>query len=221
MKKICLLLILGCLFALSACASSRNTIEFTYSMGSEILFDTTEELVRVVDYVFVGVIDSISFSVVNSVTGRAPTANCNPSHLRLITIYDVNVLVAYKGAERDAIRLLLPGGIRGYREMEQLAAMQEAGLRSHDGVYRISIFPRISPLEVGVAYLFSVIDLSVDIYGYSNFVGIHNSVQSLINLNNPFEVVDDYSGTSAQAIINEFGDSAFNKLLGVLATRDP
>jgi len=213
MKKISILLCLTLMLALMACSSPQDPpeVEFTYIHGEDYYFSTVEDLVTRVDHVFVGTVTDMSFNVISTETGRAPTPECNPERLSLGRTYYVTVLTAYKGAERDVMRVTVDGGIKGYREEEQLALIQEAGAHYWDGVYRIPIEVGLYPLEMGETYLFAVLDLRIELDGYSDFVGIVNATQSLLELNDPFEIVHDNSGLSAEAIISEFGEEAFEE----------
>lgn len=217
MKKLFILLIPLLMAALVACSpgqivsseSVTHRIEFAYIVGDEYMVSDTTALVDISNHVFVGEVESISFAIINDDTGKAPTAECNPSHLILITIYDVRVITAYKGADQATMRVITQGGIKGYREQEQLSVTMEAGARSLDGAYRVLIAPEISSLYVGESYLFAVQDLIVELDGYSNFVGVINSLQSLLNLDNPYYMVDDFSSISVESLISDFGTTAF------------
>jgi hypothetical protein len=226
MKKMLMMLCIGVVFvfiaALAACSSEPDVlyfepvapeIKFVYRHGQESIFTDATELVELADHVFIGEVERISFAVINDETGKAPTIECHPRFLTLITIYDVNVLTSYKGAQQSTMRIVTGGGIKGYRESEQLAIIMEAGAVSNDGEYRILIDLDIPPLEVGRAYLFSVCDLIVELDGYSNFVGVITSLHSFLDLNDPFKTMVYYSNITVESLISEFGESAFEEFL--------
>jgi len=73
-----------------------------------------------------------------------------------------------------------------------LLLLMEEGIVSRDGESRTFIYRALFPLEKGEAYLFVVMDLIVELDGYRNFVGVLNSRQSLLDLDSPFEAVDDF-----------------------------
>jgi len=191
--------------------SITSGIEWIYRTGDEVMYSDAAALTEIADHVFTGVVDNISFAIINDETGVSPTEECNPNHLILITIYDVIVLTNYKGAEQHIMRVVTQGGIKGYREEEQLSLLMEGGIVSRDGESRIFIYRALFPLEKGEAYLFVVMDLIVELDGYRNFVGILNSRQSLLDLDNPFEAVDDFSNITVRSVISEFGDVAFEE----------
>ena len=216
MKKLLVLLISLLVAILAACTPSQpvwyselanHEIKFSYIHAQTSLYGS-ESLVNRANHVFVGKVNNISFVVINNETGKAPTEECNPNRLTLATIYDVTVVTAYKGAEQSTMRVLIQGGIKGYREREQLFVTMEAGAVSPDGSYRILISD-FSPLAVGEFYLFAMLDLDVELDGYSNFVGIVNTKQSVFDLYNPFELVDTWSDISVESVISEFGPTAF------------
>ncbi|MCL2547268.1 MAG: hypothetical protein FWE06_08800 [Oscillospiraceae bacterium] len=219
MKKL-IVSLFAMLFFVVACSSPTpnvelddtiTPVEYVYIHSDAPIFTETEELVNVADHVFVGEVMSISFAVINSETGRAPTPDCEKGLLRLGTTYDVRVITAYKGAGREVMRIRVSGGIKGYREQEQLALIREAGAHNWDGVYYIPIEHNIAPLEVSGTYLFTVVDLVVELEGYSNFVGLLNTEQSLLDLDDPFETTDAFTDVSVKAIISEFGEGAFEE----------
>ena len=188
-------------------------IEFSYVRADEFVLNDAVALVEYADHVFIGMVNSISFAMINDVTGAAPTENCNPNHIILVTIYDVNVLAAYKGAQQETIRVMKPGGIRGYREREQLLLTIEAGNVSRYGTYHMLIYPDIPALAVGIPYLFIVQNLLADLDGYNHFVGIINSQQSFLEIADPFKSIDTFSNITVEAIISEFGETAFEVFL--------
>ena len=218
MKKITILLIFALTTALVAC-SNEPDIEFSYVVGSEVMFENATALAERADRVFIGEVERISFDVVNIVTGRAPTAMCDPIHITLVTIYDVIVYASYKGVNQDVIRVIRGGGIKGYREHEQLSIKMEAGLRSLDGIYRIRIYPEITPLDVGRAYLFAVLDLVIELDGYNNFVGMINSLQSFIELSDPLITIDNFSNISVASLVSEFGETALAEFEELMRSR--
>ena len=212
LAKTRLIVLLAALLMLTSCNSGQSTaprIEYEYQARDEIAFSDAAELVEAADHVFTGVVDNISFAVINDETGKAPTQECNPSHLTLVTINDVIVLENYKGAERRVMRVMTQGGIKGYREDEQLFLLIGAGVVSPDGKHRILVDHEVSPLEEGDVYLFVVLNLIVEFEGYRNFVGVINSRQALLDLDNPFEEIDNFSSITVESIISEFGESAF------------
>jgi len=218
MKKLTVLLIPLLVAILAACTPEQfalyselanHEIKFSYIVGDEFVLGDVVALVDHADHVFVGTVNSISFVVINNETGKAPTEACNPNRLTLATIYDVTVITAYKGAQQSNMRVAIQGGIKGYREREQLFVIIEAGATSLDGSFRIPIFDSAYPLEAGETYLFAVRDLIVELEGYSNFVGAINSIQSLIDIDDPFELVDTWSDISVESVISEFGPTAF------------
>lgn len=190
-----------------------HEVEFVYFTADELMFGSVASLVENSDHVFLGKVESISFAVINNVTGRTPTEDCNPNFLTLITIYDVSVVLSYTGAQRTPMRVITPGGVRGYREREQLSTIMDAGAISFDGMYRIPVHLYATSLEPGEAYLFAVLDLDIEIDGYSNFVGMVNSRQSFFDLDDPFELIDDFSGITVETIISEFGETAFEEFV--------
>ena len=218
MKKLSVLLISLLVAMLAACTPEQlalyndlanHEIQFGYVMLDEFMLGDVAELVDFADHVFTGKVESISFAVINDVTGKAPAEECNPRYLRLITIYDVAVINAYNGADRSTMRFLVQGGIKGYREHEQLFVTMEAGVALFAGSYRIMTLHELSALEAGETYLFVALDLEVELDGYSNFIGIVNTKQSVYDLYNPFELVDTWSDISVESIISEFGPTAF------------
>jgi hypothetical protein len=226
MKKMLMMLCLGVVFVfvatLAACSVESDVlysepltpeIKFSYRHGQELIFNDATELVELADHVFIGEVERISFAVMNEETGKAPTEECHPIFLTLITIYDVNVLTSYKGVQQSTMRIATGGGIKGYRESEQLAIIMEAGAVSNDGEYRILINLDIAPLEVGRAYLFTVQDLIVELDGYSNFVGVISSLHSFLDLSNPFETMVYFSNITVESLISEFGEAAFEEFL--------
>lgn len=224
MKKLSILVVFVFIAALAACSAEPDVlysepvipeIKFSYRHGQELIFIDAAELVERAGHVFIGEVERIYFAVINDVTGRAPTKECNPRFLTLVTIYDVNVLTSYKGAQQSIMRVMTSGGIKGYRESEQLAIIMEAGAVSNDGEYRILINLDITPLEVGRAYLFTLRDLIVELDGYSNFVGLVSSYHSFLDLNDPFETVVYFSNISVESIISEFGETAFEEFLQI------
>jgi hypothetical protein len=215
-------IVLVAVLSLTACTDNDFvdtdgiSLEFVYTMADEMLFGDVTALVEHVDHVFVGEVESISFAVINDVTGRIPTENCNPDFLTLITIYDVTVLFSYMGAQQTAMRVVVPGGVRGYREDEQLSAVLEAGALafSVDGIYRVPVHIYASFLEIGGVYLFAVLDLDIEMDGYSNFVGRVNSLQSFFDLNDPFDKsMDNFSNITIESLIGEFGEVAFEEFM--------
>ena len=211
MKKLTIFLIIAFMVILTACSNESNesypesesysenepysesepypefSIEFVYTMGDEILFQTAEELLAHVDHVFVGRVERVSFTILNDETGRAPTEECNPHHLALVTIYDVAVLTAHRGAQQSTMRVATLGGTMGYRESEQLSLLVEAGLIAVDGVYHVPINIYASDLRAGEVFMFAVPDIDVELDGYSAFVGRVNSRQSFIDLDDPLK----------------------------------
>ena len=218
MKKLSVLLISLFVAMLAACTPEQlalyndlanHEIKFGYIMLDEFMLGDVAQLINHANHVFTGKVESISFAVINNETGKAPTEECNPSRLTLVTIYDVAVTTAYKGAEQSIMRFLVQGGIKGYREYEQLFVTMEAGVALFAGSYRIMTLPELSALEKGETYLFAALDLIVELDGYSNFVGIVNTKQSVFDLYDPFELVDTWSDISVESIISEFGPTAF------------
>ena len=194
-------------------SSVIQEIMFAYVASDEFMLGDVASLAEFADHVFIGEVERISFAVINDETGKIPTDECNPNHLTLVTIYDVAVLSSYKGAQQRTIRVITPGGVRGYRETEQLATVAEARMTSIDGVYRIPIHSYASHLEVGRVYIFSVIDLIIELDGYSNFVGQINSRQSFLELDNPRNLIDNYTDISVESLIREFGETAFDEFM--------
>jgi len=212
MKKLPVILCFAliAMLLLSACVSVSGT-KYIYRTGDEVTYDNVSELIEIADHVFTGVVENISFAIINDETGKPPTEACNPNHVILITIYDVVVMSNYKGAEQHIMRVATQGGIRGYREEEQLYLLMHEGIVSLDGEYRILIDRGLSPLEKDESYLFVVIDLIIELDGNRSFVGILNSYQSLLDLDNPFEEVDSFSNITVRSIISEFGITAFEE----------
>jgi hypothetical protein len=191
----------------SGCESSNypeiQEVEFVYIAADELLFGDVVALVESADHVFIGEVKNISFAVINDVTGRTPTENCNPDFLTLITIHDVSVLFSYMGVQQTTTRIITQGGIRGYREDEQFSLVMNMGAGAIP-IHSSSVF-----LELGGVYLFVVLDLDIEIEGCSNFVGRVNSLQSFFDLGDPLKSVDNFSDITVKTIINEFGANAF------------
>jgi hypothetical protein len=212
MKKIILFIITLCLLLVSIVGCNygnglyeRQEVKFEYVMTDEMLFGNVIQLVESADHVFVGEVENISFAVINDVTGRTPTENCNPDFLTLVTIYDVSVLFSYMGAQQTITRIITPGGVRGYREYEQFSLIMDMGVGAIP-IHSSSVY-----LELGGVYLFVVLDLDIEIDGYNNFVGRVNSLQSFFDLGDPLKSVDNFSDITVKNIINEFGTNAFEE----------
>jgi hypothetical protein len=211
---------------------SDDTGEIKYGVitGDWFLFPELHELIERTDVAVIGKVTGVSFDIVDKRTGHSPTENKKEEYIahfgddvvpwalwELITIYDVDIISTYKSSYAETIQIRIPGGIKDYREEEQLAIS-----RKHDINFVIYHKDYADKFEVGETYLFALTRLP------SGHYTPLNPTQGIYCINNPFEKqtscgvkygsgyyyksTNEYGSPliSAYDIISSFGDEAWD-----------
>ncbi|MCL2816891.1 MAG: hypothetical protein FWD39_00700 [Clostridiales bacterium] len=163
--------------------NNGNNEEIKYAEMSAdwpIYSDARELLKEWGNLVFIGKVTGISFAVLDITTGLAPTEATEDRNRRLYTLYEVEIIVSYKGDASDVTYFKVIGGLRDYRADEQLRIMKEGNARWWE--YGIPIFGCDQELkcEIGKTYLFVMLKSET-----GNTPKILNPWQSLYDLNDP------------------------------------
>lgn len=139
-------------------ASSTTTIDdqstkYLYISWDVDPIDTVEQLVEESEFIFLGTIESISFSILDHKTGKViePDSNQPIDIENLYTIYEISIKTNLKGEETDTVYLALDGGIKNYREDEQRALLAAYGLPDTIVLHNTS-----TQCIIGEEYLFTL-----------------------------------------------------------------
>lgn len=129
-------------------------------------YSTVAELVDKADGIFEGKVVGIHFEVINYQSGKI-AQSADEENLALHTVYEIETSNILKGEAGERKYIKVMGGIPGYEEDAQKAALEKLGLWE-DGM-QIPIMAESEPLEVGAAYLFVTSNSAGD---YLNVVNI-------------------------------------------------
>ncbi len=92
-------------------------------------YQSPEEIAEAADYIFTGRVLSVSFAIFDMETGLEDADPQSQSTRRYLhTVYTVAVTRSHKGESPFLVRIRVLGGLPGYREQEQYALLQTAGL---------------------------------------------------------------------------------------------
>ncbi len=120
-------------------------------------YQTPQALADAATDIVEGKVVGIFFDVLDLSTGKS-VSQVTPgpdASLELYTVYQVQVTHRYKGAQEETLYICHIGGLEGYEEAQQKAALQQAHLGDAD----LGFLNHISPLQVGAGYLFYASDL--------------------------------------------------------------
>lgn len=201
MKKILLCILSLVILAMTFCGCSQhesndhNDFDMSKNTNSPVLdgatqynpkithlhadwpsYDSIATLVDVADNVFEGKITNIDFDIVDIYTGESAKPEDDVSRLQLYTIYEVDIIDVYKGANADKAYIMVMGGMAGYKENEQCKAMDKFGIFNED--IGISVLDNVDSLKIGDSYLF-LTNLNT-----SKYHTIVNNTQFAYNINN-------------------------------------
>lgn len=169
-RLFCCLMVLLMVMSLVGCHHSGSSVD---TGNKSVIYEadwphysTVAELVNKGDGVFEGEIVGIHFEVINYQTGKI-AQSADEDNLALHTVYEIETSNILKGeaGERKFIKVM--GGIVGYQEDAQKAALEKLGLWE-DGM-QIPVMVESEPLEVGVKYLFVTSNSAGDYLNVVNF----------------------------------------------------
>ena len=200
MKKILCLLLMLIIFSLSACKHGDVTKEVQYSYMEALYrpFKNVQELVESADIVYIGKVTGISFQMLDLTTALPPTKDTEDRHIKLHTIYDIDVEIAYKGYESKQSKIRMLGGIMNYCIEEQLEILKEY---SQEGIL---VMEEEVNLEIGEIYLVTLCDFGTGIIPTNMFPD-----QSIYNLHDPFE--KHTKNITAKDVISTFGQDKWDE----------
>ncbi|MCL2508204.1 MAG: hypothetical protein FWF05_03405 [Oscillospiraceae bacterium] len=190
----------------------NSTTEVLYGNISSMWYPhkNAEELVESADAVIIGKVSGISFQILDATTGMPPDEKTEERHRRLWTIYDINILTAYKGSESSSLKIKTDGGLKDYRVEEQLELIKD--LTPPNNI--IAVSGETSMIKMGETYLFTLSQSR-----NWEFFNVMTPSQSIHNLKNPFgkgEAVasqENQRGSStitAKDVISVFGQDKWD-----------
>jgi len=115
-------------------------------------YSTVDSLVLASSNVFEGKITDIRFDVIDLKTGEFASKDTKASSMFLYTIYEVEVSNSYKGICTSKVYIKIIGGMKGYKEADQLTKMKEFGIYNEKN--GIMVLSNIESLDIGKSYMF-------------------------------------------------------------------
>ena len=190
-------------------SSENEKISYLTMSADWPWYSSSVELIEKADFVFIGKITDISFTVLDSRDG-SPVTNSTPKHNRnLYTLYHVDVIDSYKGVSTKALTFKVMGGLLNYNESTQMQLMKDNNANFADK--GIPIYEGYIGYDIGVSYLFV---LCASASNYPNLLNIEQSVYPLSGLSaediTETSKVDDIS---PMTIIKLFGDDKMSSFI--------
>jgi len=150
---------------------------------------------------YIGRVTGISFTLIDIHTGYAPTEKSDESDIFIHTIYEIEVLISYKGNNKIHEKIEIQGGIPGEYVTEQLEVLRDAP----ESRRRISQF--WSPLNLGEIYLFNLWQYKEEFTPTPL-----TPMQGIYTLQNPFESEEAKNNNiSAKDMISAFGQDKWEE----------
>lgn len=179
----------------SAQESNNSSEEIHYNLISADwpVYKDVKELTNAGNIIVLGKITDISFEILDRTTAKPPTSDSETENCYLNTIYNVEVITAYKGNSAGTIKVRMLGGLEGVYVKEQIAVL---GDKANKGIPIMDGSPN---LEIGQTYLFVL-------YQYSDTMPtLVNVQQGVYGIDDPL-AKDDHSYVSLKEIISSFGE---------------
>jgi hypothetical protein len=186
------------LFALSSCAvndvssedppESESAESYTAISGDWDVYTSAASLTNAASLVFTGRVTGISFQMLDMLTAQPPTDETRKELNRLNTVFDIDVIMAYKGDISGSTLFRIDSGMKGYREGEQMALTQSR---------TVSFWSEMPEIQIGETYLFVLYQqeghipypINIDQFSY--------------HLGDPFAA--DSFRVSAKSVVSHFG----------------
>lgn len=160
--------------AVSGESADAGSVAFVYPQTHWILNPDVQDLVDEADLVFTGQISDISFKMLDTMTGLPPTEETDEINCFMVTMYDVDIITAYKGNPTKSMQVKIWSGIKGYREEEQKEIAKDRGIKY------IQILAELPKMRIGKTFLFAVMK------GEDCTAFISNPYQCIYDLHDPF-----------------------------------
>lgn len=175
----------------------HNSFSYASKLENENPHLSAEEIVKNEEVICTGKVTNISFEVLDLDTCQPPTENSVDMKIDLYTIYDIELIDAYKGTVGQKFRLLDRGGIKGYRVSEQLEALHNSEYINNKNT--IIVWDDPPEINVGEEYLFVMRHSD---YDRPYFFCHHN--QTAFRLSDP-DYKESYSNASVNDILECLG----------------
>jgi len=160
-----------------------------------------DEVMEKANKCYIGRVTGILFSLVDINTGYVPTDKSDESDIFIRTIYEIEVLMPYKGMNASYEKIRILGGIPGEYIAEQLEVLKDAP-ENRQYIYRFW-----TPLNLGEIYLFNLSQREDD------FIPTPISpMQGVYTLQNPLEASEAKNNNiSAKDMISAFGEDKWDE----------
>ena len=184
MKKSIFLIVL-LLALLSSCA---NQAEYIFTHVRWLTSPDVEHLIADAELIYIATVTGVSFVVIDRETGLPATAETHESHFELFTLWEMDILEVLMGEPINS-HIATHGGVQHNYTRAQLRTLEPHGIET------INIFSPSVDIEIGLTYLFSLVQCSEDYLG----TAIMNPLQSVLRLDDPF--MEHHGGITVESII--------------------